>query len=187
MTYLVDLVKHHLGWCPNHPAAAAPPVKMKMGPLAYILIIICLLAIPAAMLLTAPAPQNVAVWAFRLDDAGVKHFAGRLPATEDANGKLTFSPSGTGTPALPPGTYTLVIEHPGKDGSFMLALDGADVKLVSPDRANGGMMLFAISGPGSLQQEDAYQALIAAFGSANPDGTTGSSGSYTEQTYTVGT
>ena len=51
-------------------------------------------------------------------------------------------------------------------------------------------MLFAISGPGSLQQEDAYQALIAAFRIEKPgDGTSDqsdNSGDYTEREYIVG-
>ena len=103
-------------------------------------------------------------------------------------GKLTFSTAGAATPALSQGTYSLIIEHPGKDGSFRLMLDGANVELQSPGSANNAMMLFTISGPGSLQQEDAYQALIAAFSLENPDGTSGQSGNAgadTEREYIV--
>ncbi len=187
-TRLSDTIHEWLGWCPNHGVTAAPPVKMKIGPGIYIIALICVLAIPAVLLLTSPASQNVAVWAFRLDDNGVKHFVGRLPATEDATGKLTFSTAGAATPALQPGTYSLIIEHPLKDGSFLLMLDGANVELQSPGSANNAMMLFAISGPGSLQQEDAYQALIAAFSLENPEGTSdqsGNAGAYTEREYIV--
>ena len=68
-------------------------------------------------------------------------------------------------------------------------LDGANVELQSPGSANNAMMLFTISGPGSLQQEDAYQALIAAFSLENPDGTSsdqsGNAGAFTERGYIV--
>ncbi|MDD1701742.1 MAG: hypothetical protein LUQ31_02020 [Methanoregula sp.] len=182
--------KHWLGWCPNHTPTVAPPAKMTLGPWVYIIPLICVLVIPAVLLLTTPAPQDVAVWVFRLDDSGVKHFVGRLPATEDSTGRLTFSTAGGATPALSPGKYSLIIEHPGKDGSFRLMLDGVNVKFQSPDSANGGTMLFKISGPGSLQQEDAYEALIAAFDLENPDGTSapsGTSGDFTEREYSVDT
>ena len=188
LTRLSETIHEWLGWCPNHGITVAPPVKMKIWPGIYIIALICVLAVPAVMLLTSPAPQNVAVWAFRVDDTGVKHFVGRLPATEDSTGKLTFSTVGAATPALQPGTYSLIIENPLKDGSFRLVLDGANVELQSPGSANNAQMLFAISGPGSLQQEDAYHALIAAFSLENPDetsGQSGTSGGYTEREYIV--
>ena len=65
LTRLSETIHEWLGWCPNHRAIAAPPVKTKMGPGIYIIALICVLVIPAVLLLTSPAPQNVAVWAFR--------------------------------------------------------------------------------------------------------------------------
>jgi len=187
--HITEVIRHRLGWCPNHPVVAAPPVKVKMWPGIYVIAIICLLAVPAVMMLAAPAPQNVAIWAFRLDDSGVKHFVGRLPATEDSTGKLTFSSAGAATPALSPGKYSLIIEHPLKDGRFLLALDGANVELQPPGSTGNAMLLFKISGPGSLQQEDAYEALMAAYnsgtyvtGTGTPPATSGVS----EREYTVG-
>ncbi|MGB7787494.1 hypothetical protein [Methanoregula sp.] len=44
------------------------------------------------------------------------------------------------------------------------------------------MMLFKINGPGSLQEEDAYQALMAAFRMSDQSG---SSGDVTEREYIV--
>jgi len=124
-----------------------------------------------------------------MDDFGVKHFAGRLPATEDTTGKLIFSTVGTSAPALSPGKYSLIVEHPLNDGSFRLALDGTTVKLRSTDPAADAMMLFTISGPGSLQQEDAYHALLAAVdpGDSGGSGTaSGTSGYITEREYRAG-
>ncbi|MGB7787495.1 hypothetical protein [Methanoregula sp.] len=120
-THVSEVIRGWLGWCPNHEVATVPPVKMVPG--IYIIALICILVIPAAVLLMlSPAPQNVAVWAFRMDDSGVKHFVRLLPATEDTSGKLTFSTADAATPALPAGTYWLVIERPGKDGSFRMSL-----------------------------------------------------------------
>jgi hypothetical protein len=65
---------------------------------------------------------------------------------------------------------------------IVLALDGVNVKLQSPGSANEETMLFKISGPASLQQEDAYQALTAAFAFENPNGA-----SYSEREYIVDT
>ena len=188
VTRLSKIVHEWMGWCPNHPAMQAIKPKIRME-ISILVVIGLLLLSAAALMIPAHAPESVAVWAFRVDDTGVKHFIGRLPATEDASGKLTFSTAGTATPALQPGTYSLIIEHPLKDGSFRLMLDGAIVELQSPGSANNEMMLFAISGPGSLQQEDAYQALIAAFSQENPDGMSngqsGNAGGYTEREYIV--
>jgi len=181
MTSITEVIRERLGWCPQHPAAQAVQPKIGNGIIAVAIIGLLLLT-TAALMVPAQAPENVAVWAFRLDDNGVKHFIGRLPATEDHTGNLIFSMAGAATPALPPGKYSLIIEHPLNDGSFRLALDGENVKLHSPDSASGAMMLFKIGGPGSLQQEDAYQALIAAFKFENPNGA-----SYLEREYVVDT
>ncbi len=183
MTHVFESLRRRLGWCPNHPVASTtPPSKMN----SWILIsaVVCVLVVPVtALLMLSPAPQNVAVWAFRVDDTGTRFFETRLPATEDASGTLTFSPVGGGTESLPAGKYWLVIEHPGSDGSYRLALDGEFVKGTSPNFPQNGMNLFKVSGPGSLQREDAYQALLAAFDAANSD-SAGSNG-ITEREYVI--
>lgn len=109
---------------------------------------------------------------------------------EDAGGKLSFSPAGEGTQSLPAGKYWLVIEHPGSDGSYRLALDDQWVKGISPDFPQSGMQLFRVSGPGSLQEEDAYEALMASFdegGSAGTGGTApqGGSSGISEREYVI--
>ena len=188
MTTITRRIEHWLGWCPHHPAAQAARPRIGAG-IILIAVIGLVLLTAAALIIPAHAPENVAVWAFRMDDFGVKHFAGRLPATEDASGTLTFSMAGTATPALSPGKYSLIVEHPLNDGSFRLALDGSKVTLRSTDPAADAMMLFTISGPGSLQQEDAYQALLVAFdpGDYGGSGTaSGTSGYITEREYRAG-
>ncbi|MDD1716461.1 MAG: hypothetical protein LUQ01_05630 [Methanolinea sp.] len=130
----------------------------------YLVAAICMIVIPVmGMLMLSPASQNVAVWVFQMDDTGTRHFIGRLPATEDASGTLTFSRAGADSHSLPAGKYWLVIEHPGSDGSYRLILDGSSVKSQSLNTPNDGMQLFRVSGPGSLQSEDAYWALMAAY------------------------
>jgi hypothetical protein len=176
MSSVISRIEHWLGWCPNHPAAQAARPKIGAGIILVAVIGLILLS-AAVLLIPAQAPENVAVWAFKVDNRGVKHFAGRLPATEDTAGRLVFSP------ALDSGNYALLIEHPGADGSFRLVLDGANVKLQSSGSAADAMMLFTISGPGSLQQENAYQALLAAF---DPGASSGTAGYLTEREYRAG-
>jgi hypothetical protein len=173
MTLSLDYFRKKIGWCPNQPTASVSPSKTNSW--IFIIAVICILIIPASTLfMLSPASQNVAVWAFRVDDTGTRHFVTRLPAMEDANGKLSFSPAEGGTQSLPAGKYWLVIERPGSDGSYRLALDGQWVKGTSSDFPENGMNLFKVSGPGSLQQEDAYQALLVAFGAgmSNDTGST---------------
>jgi hypothetical protein len=160
--HITETFQHRLGWCPNHQMTAVS--RPKVGFKIYVIIAIGILVIPAAALfLPSHAPQDVAVWAFRTDDSGTRQFVARLPAMEDATGRLSFPPAGAATPVLPSGKYWLVIEHPGRDGSYGLILDGAAVKSQIPDSANNGMELFTVSGPGSLTGEDAYEALMAAY------------------------
>lgn len=78
ITRVSDVIRGWLGWCPNHRVTVAPPVKIGRG--IYIIAIICILAIPAAaLLMLSPPSQNVAVWAFQVDNTGLKHFVARLP------------------------------------------------------------------------------------------------------------
>ena len=186
MTRVSGVTRGWLGWCPNHPVAAAH--RPKIGFEIYVIVAMGMLIIPtAALLMPSPAPQNVAVWAFRMDDAGIRQFVARLPATEDASGKISFPTGSSSTPALPAGNYRLVIEHPGKDGSYRLTLDGAVVESQISDSANNGMKFFTVNGPGSLAGEDAYEALMAAYnGGMYVTGSTIPAGSgVTEREYTV--
>jgi hypothetical protein len=165
-TTVSEVIRGWLGWCPNHSGAATQPSRTNSG--MYILAAICVLVIVAAtLLLPTPASQNVAVWAFKVDDTGTRHFFTRLPAMEETNGKLSFSAAGAGTGSLPAGKYWLVIEHPTSDGSYRLALDGQWVKMQSPDFPGNSIQLFRISGPGSLQEKDASEALVASFSGEN--------------------
>jgi hypothetical protein len=187
MTRVSGVTRGWLGWCPNHPVVAAhrPTIGFEI----YVIVAMGILIIPAAaLLMSSPAPQNVAVWAFRMDDTRTRHFVERLPATEDCTGKLTFSTAGATTLALPSGNYWLVIEHPGRDGRYRLTLDGAVVESQISDSANNGMKFFTVNGPGSLAGEDAYEALMAAYnGGMYVTGSTIPAGSgVTEREYTVG-
>ena len=125
--HITESIQYRLGWCPNHQVTAAS--RPKVGFEIYVIIAIGILVIPAAaLLMPSHVPQDVAVWAFRMDDTGTRDFVARLPATEDATGRLSFPSAGAAIPALPPGKYWLVTEHPGNDGSYDLTLDGAAVK-----------------------------------------------------------
>ena len=160
--HTTEFIQHRLGWCPNHPMNTAS--RPKIGFWIYVIVAVGILVIPAAsLLMPSPAPQDVAVWAFRMDDTGIRHFFTRLPATEDSTGRLSFSAAGTATSSLPAGKYWLVIERPVKDGSFRFVLDGAWVKGKSPDSPQDTVKFFSVTGPGSLSGEDAYEALMAAY------------------------
>ena len=185
--HIAESLQHRLGWCPNHPSTSLTPSKMHPG--MYIIAAICVMVILVAspLIIHSPTSQNVAVWAFR-NEAGTLHFIARLPATEDATGKLSFPPKGQGTVSLPAGKYRLVIEHPDGDGGYRLMLDGEWVtnRQVNPIGTTDPTKLFKISGAGSLQEKDAYEALIASFsGGERPMTGTAGSGGITEREYQV--
>ncbi len=186
--HLSEVIRERLGWCPNHVKTAAPQEKMGTG--VYIIAAFCVLVMAAVVpLMSSPASHEVMVWAFKVDESGYRNFVAIMPATEDAGGKLSFSAAGASTPALSAGKYWLVTEHPNKDGSFRLTLEGNTVISPSPYAVDEDLTLFRLSGPGSLRGEDAYEMLIAAFNAESPfpelRDQTGAFGVVTEREYIV--
>jgi len=186
--HFTETLRRHLGWCPNHQVPASRPARINS--MTYAIIIVAALGIlAAAQYIPSHSSQDVAVWAFRVDDTGTRNFIARLPATEDAAGTVSFPAAGTGTSSLPAGKYWLVIEHPGKDGSYRFTLDGTWITGPSPDSPGNVIKFFKVAGPGSLQKEDAYEALMAAYnGGTYVTGSSpalGGSSGVTEREYTV--
>jgi hypothetical protein len=166
----------HLDWCPNHPASAATPARSSVSKYPLVIITIVVVILAAAVIIPERSQENVAVWAFSVDESGTRHFVTRLPAQENAAGGLTFKVPGADTRPLPAGNYWLVIERPAEDGSYRFALGENYVVSYPTDSPDEGMNLFSVTGPGSLAGEDAYEALIAAYnggmhttGSTTPD------------------
>ena len=161
--YPVRRIREYLDWCPDHPASSAPE---KTGLRSVLLAVVAAAAVILAAALIMPAvhpPQNVAVWAFSVDDTGARHFVTRLPATENADGLITFADAGTDTRSLPSGNYWLVIEHPSRNDAFRFSLGDNYVVSTPLNSPDGGMKMFKVAGPGSLAGEDAYEVLMAAY------------------------
>jgi hypothetical protein len=79
---------------------------------------------------------------------------------------------------LPQGVYSFIIQHPMQNNQLDIVASGDWVK--NPQLNNGGMNLFRITGPGSLQGRDAAEALIAALNDPAVDDT------YTEIPFVIG-
>jgi len=164
MTMVSGIFKHRLGWCPNHPAASAQPVKNSAT--IHLILIACLLAVPiAALAITFASAPSDAVWIFSRDSTGTAHFVKRIVVSPVISGIFSPAPGEASTRELPGGEYFMVIQHPRPGGTFDIVLDGAWVldRQLTPPGVTGGTRLFDINGPVSFQGDDAGDALVAAI------------------------
>ena len=68
------------------------------------------------------------------------------------------------TSNLASGQYFVIVQHPMENTTFDVDVSGDYVRSL---QLNNGTNLFRISGPGSLQGNDAAEALVAAFSDPN--------------------
>ena len=68
------------------------------------------------------------------------------------------------TSNLESGQYFVIVQHPMENTTFDINVSGDYVRSL---QLNNGTNLFRISGPGSLQGNDAAEALVAAFSDPN--------------------
>ncbi|MFA6364474.1 hypothetical protein [Methanoregula sp.] len=115
-------------------------------------------------------PPEVQVWIF-----GDKYaFTTKTPVSSDAD--FTFTAGAAMSGNLPAGQYYLIVEHPMADNQFDFVVSSDYVRNL---KLNNGTNLFKISGSGSLQGNDATEALITAISDQNTHDSTLTNDTYT--------
>jgi hypothetical protein len=106
-------------------------------------------------------------------------FTTTSPTNPDSSFVCTITPQIS--EKLPAGQLYLIVQHPMQDNQLDIVMSGDWVKnlKLNDGSSSGGMNLFRITGPGSLQGHDAAEALIAALNDPVVDDT------YTEIPFVV--
>ncbi len=115
-------------------------------------------------------PPEVQIWI--IGDTYVSTI--KTPVNSDA--LFTFTADAVMSGKLPAGQNYLFVQHPMQNNQFDIAVSGDYVRDVN---LNNGTNLFKVTGPGSLQGNDAAEALVAAFNENEAPR------DYTVDTYTV--
>jgi hypothetical protein len=103
-------------------------------------------------------PETVQVWIL-----GKNYFStSKVPVSSDAS--YQYVVPGEVTSHLESGQYFVIVQHPMENTTFDIDVSGDYVRSL---QRNNGTNLFRISGPGSLQGNDAAEALVAAFSDPN--------------------
>lgn len=162
--HITDVFRRQMAWCPNHHAPSTRPISDNST--IHLVLIACLLVVPVSVLLVAAgSTHGDAVWIFSRDSTGTAHFVQRVVAPSFVTGTVSPETGKTLASVLPGGNCFMVVQHPQPDGTFDIVLDGNWVldRQVSPPGITGGTKLFSMYGPGSLQGDDAYEALVEAI------------------------
>jgi hypothetical protein len=99
-------------------------------------------------------PPAVQVWIF-----GENYYSKTIQAV-NPDASYTYEVLPEVTSNLESGQYFMIVQHPMANTTFDIDVSGDYVRTL---RLNNGTNLFRISGPGSLQGNDAAEALVAAF------------------------
>ncbi len=91
-------------------------------------------------------------------------------STVDVNSdnSYRFEIRGPDTQNLAPGQYYVVIQHPMMNGQFDVYYDSSSGRVINR-QLGGGMVIYQMSGSGSLQGPDSAGALVSAISSQNID------------------
>jgi hypothetical protein len=116
-------------------------------------------------------PPEVQIWIFGDNYA----FTTTTPVNPDAS--FTFNGDATTSGKLPAGQNYLIVQHPMADNQFDIVVSGDYVRDL---KLNNGTNLFKLTGPGSLQGNDAADTLTATLSKQEVNDNT-----YTNDTYTV--
>jgi len=99
-------------------------------------------------------PETVQVWIL-----GKNYYStSKVPVSSDAS--FQYVVQGEATSKLATGQYFVIVQHPMENTTFDIDVSGDYVRSM---QLNNGKNLFKITGPGSLQGNDAAEALVAAF------------------------
>jgi hypothetical protein len=99
-------------------------------------------------------PESVQVWIFG------KNYYSRSIVPVNSDASFRYEVPGEVASQLAGSQSFVIVQHPMQNTTFDIDASGDYVRSV---QLNNGMNLFRISGPGSLQDSDAAEALIAAF------------------------
>jgi hypothetical protein len=103
-------------------------------------------------------PAHVQIWIL-----GTNYYSKAIQSVNpDASYKYVVLPEVTSH--LASGQYFVIVQHPMENTTFDIDVSGDYVRSLP---LNNGTNLFRISGPGSLQGNDAAEALVAAFSDPN--------------------
>ncbi|MGB7788569.1 hypothetical protein [Methanoregula sp.] len=103
-------------------------------------------------------PSNVQIWIL-----GKNYYSKTIqPVNPDTS--YTYEVPEEVTSHLESGQYFVIVQHPMENTTFDIDVRGDYVRSL---QLNNGTNLFRISGPGSLQGNDAAEALVAAFSDPN--------------------
>jgi len=91
-----------------------------------------------------------------------------IPVQEDNSFEYELKPADSQN--LAAGQYFVLIQHPMMNGQFDISYN-AGTGQVTNKQLNGGMVIFTLTGSGSLQSSDAAAALIRAVNDRNIDDT----------------
>ena len=162
-TRVGEVIHEWLGWCPKQTTFPGRPERNNN--VIYLLVIGCLLAVSVtALVMAAGSSHNDAVWIFSRDDSGTAHFVKRVEVPVSVI-KSQLSAEDISAEVPPGGRYFILIQHPRADGTFDVVLNGDYImnQLMNAPGSTGSTILFRIGGPGSLQGDDAFEALIYAI------------------------
>ena len=86
----------------------------------------------------------------------------------DADNTYTYELTSSDTRGLASGQYLVIIQHPMMNGQFDIVYDPGSGGVINR-QLGSGTVIFALTGPGSLQRPDAGSALLKAINSQNID------------------
>ena len=91
-----------------------------------------------------------------------------IPVQEDNSFEYELRPADSQN--LAAGQYFVLIQHPMMNGVFDISYNAGTGQVINR-QLGGGMAIFTLTGPGSLQSPDAASALIRAVNDQNIDDT----------------
>jgi len=119
----------------------------------------------------SPGP-GVAIWVIGAPGSGTAGYADQVMVRPDATGSYSLDLDRAAT-GLREGAFHVIVQHPGKNNVLDISVENTSAAgakdtwvinrmLTDTDNANG-TKIFKIRGAGSLQGNDAYEALVQVF------------------------
>jgi len=103
-------------------------------------------------------PETVLIWILG------KNYYSKAIVSVNSDASYKYEVPQEVTSHLESGQYFVIVQHPMENTTFDIDVSGDYVRSL---QLNNGTNLFRISGPGSLQGNDAAEALVAAFSDPN--------------------